>query len=298
MMGCKGAVRIGAARNGTDMAGPLSFDDLKNAIAKRQMTLPARLRQIADFAVHHPNEMALGTVAGIARRARVQPSSIVRFANAFGYEGFSALQQVFRTRLVEGAGPSYRERIAAMRDAAANGSIPGGPGDVLARFVGDGVAALEHLHESIREADLKRAIRLLSRADNIYLLGQGRSFPVAFYLHYAVRRLDLSAHLIDGVGGTTRLQAGAATGRDALVAISFKDYSPDVVALAQEMQGRGLSVIAITDGPLSPLAAAASITFELHEDETHAFRSLVAPMCLAQSLVVALGHRIAGNGAR
>ena len=279
------------------MAAPLSFDDLKDAIARRQMELPARLRQIAEFAVHHPNEMALGTVASIASRARVQPSSIVRFANAFGYDGFSALQQVFRTRLVEGAGPSYRERIAAMREASANGSGPGGPGDVIARFVGDGVAALEHLHESIREADLKRAIRLLARAHNIYLLAQGRSFPVAFYLHYAIRRLDLSAHLVDGVGGTTRLQAGAATRRDALVAISFKDYSPDVVSLAQDLKERGLAVIAITDGPLSPLAAAAAIAFELHEDETHAFRSLVAPMCLAQSLVVALGHQIAGNGA-
>jgi DNA-binding MurR/RpiR family transcriptional regulator len=280
------------------MAAPLSFDDLKSEIARRQMGLPARLRQIAEFAVHHPNEMALGTVASIASRARVQPSSIVRFANAFGYEGFSALQQVFRSRLVEGAGPSYRERIAAMRDASANGRTPpAAASDVLARFVGDGVAALEHLHESIRESDLKRAVRLLARAETIYVLAQGRSFPVAFYLHYAIRRLDLSAHLVDGVGGTTRLQAGGATKRDALVAVSFKDYSPDVVGLAADMKERGIPVVAITDGPLSPLASSASIAFELHEDETHAFRSLVAPMCLAQTLVVALGHQIAAGGA-
>jgi DNA-binding MurR/RpiR family transcriptional regulator len=278
------------------MAAPLTFDDLKSEIARRQTALPARLRQIAEFAVHHPNEMALGTVAGIAGRARVQPSSIVRFANAFGYAGFSALQQVFRSRLVEGAGPSYRERIAAMREASANGRAPStAPSDVLARFVVDGVAALEHLARSIPGPDLKRAIRLLARAHHIHLLAQGRSFPVAFYLHYALRRLDLSAHLVDGVGGTTRLQAGAAGRRDVLLAISFKDYSPDVVSLAKELSERGVSVIAITDGPLSPLAACAAITFELHEDETHAFRSLVAPMCLAQSLVVALGHQIAGG---
>lgn len=277
------------------MAAPLTFDDLKSEIARRQAELPARLRQIAEFAVHHPNEMALGTVATIAGRARVQPSSIVRFANTFGYGGFSALQQVFRTRLVEGAGPSYRERIAAMREASA--ASPAGPGDVLARFVGEGVAALEHLHEAIRDAELKRAIRLLARADAIYLVAQGRSFPVAFYLHYAIRRLDLSAHLVDGVGGTARLQAGTANRRDALIAVSFKNYSPDVVAIAKETSERGVSVIAITDGPLSPLAACASVAFELHEEEPHAFRSLVAPMCLAQSLIVALGHQLAGNGA-
>jgi DNA-binding MurR/RpiR family transcriptional regulator len=63
------------------------------------------------------------------------------------------------------------------------------------------------------------------------------------------------------------------------------------------MKERGIPVVAITDGPLSPLASSASIAFELHEDETHAFRSLVAPMCLAQTLVVALGHQIAAGGA-
>lgn len=277
------------------MAAPLTFDDLKSEIARRQTELPARLRQIAEFAVHHPNDMALGTVATIAGRARVQPSSIVRFANAFGYDGFSALQQVFRSRLVEGAGPSYRERIAAMR--AASVASPAHAGDVLARFVGEGVAALEHLHESVREADMKRAIRMLARADSVYLVAQGRSFPVAFYMHYAIRRLDLAAHLVDGVGGTARLQVGTASRRDALIAISFKNYSPDVVDIAKEMGERGVPVIAITDGPLSPLAACAAIAFELHEDEPHAFRSLVAPMCLAQSLIVALGHQIAGNGA-
>ncbi len=281
---------------------PLTFDDLKTEIARRQVELPARLRQIAEFAVMHPNDMALGTVASIAGRARVQPSSIVRFANAFGYDGFSALQQVFRSRLVEGAGPSYRERIAAMRDeradALANGRAPSsGPADVLTRFVADGVAALEHLHESIRETDLKRAIRLLARAERIYVLAQGRSFPVAFYLYYAICRLDLRADLVDGVGGTARLQAGTATKRDALLAISFKDYSPEVVTLADEMRQRGLAVVTITDGPLSPLAASAAVAFEVAEDETHAFRSLVAPLCLAQSLVVALGHHIASNGA-
>lgn len=281
---------------------PLTFDDLKTEIARRQVDLPARLRQIAEFAVMHPNDMALGTVASIAGRAHVQPSSIVRFANAFGYDGFSALQQIFRSRLVAGAGPSYRERIAAMRDeradALANGRAPSsGPADVLTRFVADGVAALEHLHDSIREADLKRAIRVLARSERIYVLAQGRSFPVAFYLHYAICRLDLRAELIDGVGGTARLQAGTATKRDALLAISFKDYSPEVVSLAEDMGQRGLGVVAITDGPLSPLAATASVAFELAEDESHAFRSLVAPLCLAQSLVVALGHHIAGNGA-
>ena len=73
--------------------------------------LSDRLQLIAQFALEHPTDMALGTVAEVAARAKVQPSAIVRFAHALGYGGFTELQQVFRSRLVAGAVPSYRERI-------------------------------------------------------------------------------------------------------------------------------------------------------------------------------------------
>jgi hypothetical protein len=36
----------------------------------------------------------------------------------------------------------------------------------------------------------------------------------------------------------------------------------------------------------------ATVAFGIKQQEERAFRSLVAPMCLAQSLVVGLGHRL------
>src|SRR5690606_22806912 len=98
------------------MRAPRTYDELREAISRRYADLPGRLRQIAEFALHHPNDMAFGTVATIAERAGVQPSSIIRFANSFGLPGFSDMQTLFRSRLVSGA-PTYRERIAALRAA-------------------------------------------------------------------------------------------------------------------------------------------------------------------------------------
>ena len=57
------------------MRSPKSFEDLKEQISRRYAELPGRLRQIAEFALHHPNDMAFGTVAVIADRAGVQPST-------------------------------------------------------------------------------------------------------------------------------------------------------------------------------------------------------------------------------
>ncbi len=278
------------------MTTPTEYEELRATIVKRHGELSDRLRRIAEFAVQHPNEMALDTVASLAQRIGVQPSSIIRFANSFGFDGFSQMQLVFRSRLVADAAPSYRERIASMpRDRRANGAKPSAESAVLEKFVADDIAALEGLRGQVPARLLENAADLLAKAETVFLVGQGRSFPVAYYLQYGLSRLDLRAYLVDGIGGTLARHARMARKRDAIVAISFKDYSQDVVAAVAEAAARKVPLIAITDSPLSPIARYATICFEIAEPSDRPFRSLVAPICLAESLVVALGRRVTGK---
>ncbi|MGL4592403.1 MAG: MurR/RpiR family transcriptional regulator, partial [Aestuariivirga sp.] len=66
---------------------PRDFAGLKGLIAERAGGLPRRLTQIASFALEHPDEIAFGTVSSIAEQADVQPSTLVRFSQALGYQG-------------------------------------------------------------------------------------------------------------------------------------------------------------------------------------------------------------------
>jgi DNA-binding MurR/RpiR family transcriptional regulator len=68
-----------------------------------------------------------------------------------------------------------------------------------------------------------------------------------------------------------------------------------VVETALACKTRGVAVVAITDSALSPLKPAADVCFELGDDSSRPFRSLVAPLCLAQALVVSTGHRLAAG---
>lgn len=66
-----------------DAPGPQdSYETLRAEIARRHAGLSGRLRQIAEFALDHPTDVALGTVAKVARRAGVPPSAVIRFARA------------------------------------------------------------------------------------------------------------------------------------------------------------------------------------------------------------------------
>jgi DNA-binding MurR/RpiR family transcriptional regulator len=121
---------------------------------------------------------------------------------------------------------------------------------------------------------------------------------VACYLAYALNQLELHAHLLDGLGGMLGEFAHTIRAGDALLVASFRNYTPAVVETALACRRRGVSVIAITDSALSPLKPAADVCFELGDDSTRPFRSLVAPLCLAQALVVSTGHQLAAGPSR
>ena len=272
------------------MDSATNYDGFKDSVARAYPEMSKQLQRIARFALEKPNELALGTIAVVAKATAVRPSAMIRFANALGYRGFSDMQPVFRGHLVERSA-SYRERIDVLRRKQLNGQRA--PAGVLHQLVSDSVGELGHLEESIREADLKAAVRLFAGADRLHLLAQRRAFPVAIYLAYALAQLELKTHLLDGAGGMLREDLRSVDKRDVLVVASFRNYAPEVVEAARDCAARGVPVVAITDGSLSPLVAHAKVCFELADDSTRPFRSLVAPLCLAQALVMSTGHHLA-----
>ncbi|MES2946785.1 MAG: MurR/RpiR family transcriptional regulator [Pseudomonadota bacterium] len=267
-----------------------TYEELKGVIARAYPGMSKQLQRIARFALEQPNELALGTVATVAEANEVQPSAMIRFANALGYRGFSEMQQVFRGHLLERS-DSYRERIEQIRLRQADGEVA--PAGVLHQLVGESVAELSQLENTTLQTDLQAAVKLMAAAPRIHVLAQRRAFPIAAYLAYALSQLELRTHLLDGTGGMLRESLRSIAPGDVLVVASFRNYSPEVIEAAVAAARMGALVVAITDGPLSPLKAAATVCLELADDSSKPFRSLVAPLCLAQALVVSTGHQLA-----
>lgn len=274
-----------ARKTGTS---PQTFDELKKLMLERHDLLSKQLRRIARFALDHPDTIALETVTSVAAGIGVQPSAIVRFAKAFDLDGFSDLQRVFRARLMANT-DSYRNRI---RSLSSDGG--GGPSTLLDEISHSAVDALERLRGATPPERLEKAIKILRNARDIHLLGFRRSFPVVQYFHYALSRLETRSLLLDGAGGMLKYQTTRCRPDDVVIAVSFAPYTEDVVETVKDLAGRGIPVISITDSPLSPLAAVSEVCFEVPQEE-FAFRSLVAPMCLAQTIVVGLGQAISGT---
>lgn len=275
------------------MPPPADFEQLQGAIAAAYPRLSPQQQQLGRFALERPDEMALGTVAAVAEAAGVQPSALIRFANALGFGGFTELQQPLRARLLQRSA-SYRERIDALRrEAPVRPAQAQGEAGVMQRFVSEAGAELAQLDDNVPRATLAAGAALIAAASRVHVLAQRRAFPVATYLTYALGQLELQTQLLHGMGGMLGDALRRIGKRDLLLVASFRPYSPEVVAAAADAQQRGVPVVAITDTALSPLKPPARVCFELGHQANPAFQSLVAPMCLAQVLVVCTGQRLA-----
>ncbi len=270
----------------TDLA-PRDFAALKALIIERAAVMPKRLTQVATYAVENPDEVAFGTVASIALSADVQPSTLVRFSQALGYQGFSDLQDVFRSRLRDRV-LNYDERLEQLRGHARDGSKAS---LLLDGFSDAATRSLAMLKEKIDSQQLEKAVKTLADGETIYLVGLRRSFPITSYMSYAFGKLGVKNMLIDAVGGLAAEDISFATPKDRILAISFTPYASETISLAQRAAVHGIPIIAITDSPFSPLASVASLWFEIQEANFEGFRSMAATLSLAMTLTVAVAEQ-------
>ncbi|MCO5091468.1 MurR/RpiR family transcriptional regulator [Bosea sp. (in: a-proteobacteria)] len=272
---------------------PRDFDGLRALILSQRESLPKRIAQIAAYALDNPDEIAFGTAASIAVSAGVQPSTLIRFAQHLGFDGFTSLQAVFRERL-RGRNSSYEERLAMLR-----GGDDGAAGNhrILDGLLTASRKSLDMMSRTLDEATLDRAIAVLARAETIHILARRRSYPVASYLAYALGKLKVRNQLIESAAGLDPEMIAFATPKDAVIVVSFSPYAPATIADARGLAERGVPLIAITDSAFSPLAGLAKLWFEVAEADFGGFRTLASTMALAMALAVGIGEaRRSGHG--
>jgi DNA-binding MurR/RpiR family transcriptional regulator len=266
-----------------DPSLPTDFESLKVEILQRNAALPKRLREVAAYALQNPDDIAFGTVASIAQAANVQPSTLVRFAQSLGFEGFSSLQALFRDRLRE-RHPVYTDRLKALQGEDSQ------PPSILLGFVGAAKLSLDRLATGVDLEAFQRAVKVLADARTIYLVAKRRSYPIGVYMAYAFGKLGVRCQLVGTAAGIDEDILALAEKDDAAFAVSFSPYASETVAQARGLARRGVPVVALTDSAFSPLVEPSTEWFELAEADHAGFRLLSASMAFAMALTVAVAE--------
>jgi DNA-binding MurR/RpiR family transcriptional regulator len=268
---------------------PETVDALHALIAEQQNQLSARLKLVAAHLVEHPQQVSFSTLAEIAKQAGVHASTLVRFANHFGFSGFSELQKLYKNQILQNPS-NYRERISQLKITQGD-SAEAAPATLLHEFIDGNQLALSLLEQQVKPELLDAAVETLHASKEVFICGIRRVYPVAIYLNYTLSQMGVRCSLIDDEGGMLAEQAKWMSKDSTLIGMTFSPYGKTPRAVVERAKEQGSKIILITDSELCPLAPLADHLFIVREAEVRAFRTLNSTFCLAQALCVALGYR-------
>src|SRR3712207_459880 len=135
-------------------------------------------------------EAAFHTAEELARRANTSSSTVVRFAQALGFEGFPELQAAARDEYRRA-----RENAGGAADLATPPLFPIDQTEFEAALAADH----DNLAETARRVDrdeVEAAVDLISRANRIVLCGTDQMAFFASYLRHLLMLLDLRAEVV------------------------------------------------------------------------------------------------------
>lgn len=253
---------------------------IEDFIAKVSEQLTPTERRIASLVLEDPTLLAFGTVSDLAERAQTSRPSIVRFATKLGFEGYTDLQSWIRSELANQlTSPSARIRQQ--------------PGSLTPTRTGIQESVQQVFH-SLDDARLGRLAAPIVKARNIWILSGETSMAGAMVLRSGLSMVRSDVHLVEE--HSTGRELSSATDRDVAVVFDFTRYRKYSITTARTLADMGVEIVAITDGPLSPLAALTQNWCELKIPAVGPFDSSV-PAVIASELIVARVVRLLGKEA-
>lgn len=258
---------------------PRSGGSLAARLAEVGGELTPSERRVAEEVLADPTQVAFDTVAALADRAGTSGPTVIRFAGKLGYDGFADLQtDVRRSVSADLARATDRIRATAdatVRDRAAEAATRG-VGSTLERLTQERLTAL-----AAPLLDLDRRVWVLvgdsSTASGV-VLTQGLGM-----LRPGVSRLSGSAVGMAPVFAEVDR-------RDTVVVVDFPRYERRLLQVADWLAADGLTIVGLTDGALSPIAALADVWAEIAVAAVGPFDSTLGSIAVAEALVAQVAH--------
>ena len=256
--------------------------DVLEKIQKAFANLSKNQKKVAEYIGRDGAMASFDSVRQLANKVGVSESSVVRLAQALGYEGYPELrrelQEEFKKKM-GGAGRLQR----AVNELPAQGFVE-------SLFRKD-VESIEETLTQFSHEDFSRAIDLVWQARRIFVIGFRSALSLAYFLNFRLARLGLDIHLILMTGGTSLLEQLVLMKKtDLLVTIGFDRPPAETRTAINHAIASKARILGISHSSTSEIARNATVYLlaRRRDDRT---QSLVAHMALLNALAIGIANR-------
>lgn len=235
---------------------------------------------IANYVLEHYEKAVYLTAAKLGTIVGVSESTVVRFANELGYDGYpkfqEALEELVKSRL------TAMQRLEVTTDRLSMQHI-------LKSVLQTDEEKIRYTREQIDEVAFDQAVEKILKAKTIYILGVRSSAGLAQFLGFYFNIIFDNIKLVSTNSASEMFEViHRISEKDVIIGISFPRYSKRVLKALEFAKNKEAKVIAITDSYISPLSSYSDYTLVGRSEMISFVDSLVAPLSIINALIVAV----------
>jgi len=249
---------------------------LSDYISSRFDEFSRSQKDVAQYVVDHLDEVAFHTAEELARRANTSSSTVVRFSQALGFEGFPELQGAARDE--------YRRRGGPV-------ATPATPDPLFALDMGpfeSAVAAdyanVEETARKLSRSEVEHAVEAIATAGKVLICGVDQMAFFASYLRHLLMLLDIRAEIAASPSQESLSRLGRIDAETMVIGLSAGRPHPLVVRAMKIARHRSAATLAITDASLSEVAKLAGRSLWYSSNSPAYVRSHAGLLSLLQAL--------------
>lgn len=240
-------------------------------------------KKIADYIIDKYDKAAFMTASKLGKEVGVSESTVVRFADSLGYDGFpelqDALEDVVKIRL------TTLQRYEMAFDKMANK-------DILSKVISADISTLKETLELVDQEAFDKAVESLLNAKKIYVLGVRSSYALASYLGFYLNLIFDNVKVVQNDSMSEMFEQIVRIGKDdVVIGITFPRYSTKTCKALEYAKSKGATVIGVTDADQSPIIPYSDVKLLAMSGMVSFIDSLVAPLSLINALIVAIGMK-------
>ncbi len=251
---------------------------LSDYISERFDDFSRSQKDVARYIVDHLDEAAFQTAEELARRANTSSSTVVRFSQALGFEGYPELQQA--------AIEEYRTKVAGGDTGG------GGGGGSLFNFdhsefeasLGADYANIEETARALSREQIEASVAALATSRRLLIVGVDQMAFFASYLRHLLGLLDIRSEIVSSPSQENIQKLSRIDEDTMLVALTAGRAHPLILRGLKLARHRRAKSLAITDATLSDVADHAEMVLYFSSNGPSYIRSNAALMGLVQAL--------------
>lgn len=243
-------------------------------------TLTRAERAVAHVVGTDPELVAFGTVAEVATAAGSSGATVVRLCAKLGYRGFVELQGAVQAEM----GARLRPAAERIRGLARD--------DVVAATLAASLTAISRTFDAVDHAAFERAVALAADdQQHLWLVAGDAGAGLVAHAGDELAALRRGVSVVSGNPVAVGRQLAALGTGDVLVALDVRRYDRWVLDAVELARSRGAVLVALTDSPVSPLAAHATEVFVIEADGSGPFDNYAGALSLLTALVTGVAQR-------